>query len=526
MKAVIFTRVSSVGQEDGVSLDAQEAKLLDYCQEKGLEILETFRVVESSTRGHRKQFHKALSLIGKQKKRTVLLVHSIDRLLRGFKEYGLLESLIEQDKLEIHAYNERLILNKNTSWTEHLQFDFSILGAKLYVGQIRQHVNKAIEFKLSKGEVIGNVPVGYLNARDPDSKKATVVLDNERAFLVKRLFQEYATATLSIRELAKLSGRWGLTSTKTGKTFTKAAIANILKNPFYYGEMMVRGQRYPHAYPKLIDKALFDRCQAIIVGSCTATPQEQRIQQRAKKPFIFRGLMRCAQCGCQIVSDIKKGKYVYLFCTKAKGKELCNSVRIREELALEVVEGILDKIKLPESLISQIHERLKSQYDLERSSIKAVKNRLQSQFDDIDTRLERLMDLYLNQSITQPAYDKKRLQLEAERQSIAHQLVDYSKDDSEFRDSFVALLRVVSKAAELFKSSKVEQKRKIISLVLSNLWLDGQEVRYELHKPFDKIVKLTGCKEWWAVLDSNQRPPQCQCDALPTAPTAQMCIQL
>lgn len=26
--------------------------------------------------------------------------------------------------------------------------------------------------------------------------------------------------------------------------------------------------------------------------------------------------------------------------------------------------------------------------------------------------------------------------------------------------------------------------------------------------------------KWWAVLDSNQRPPQCQCDALPSAPTA------
>ena len=25
--------------------------------------------------------------------------------------------------------------------------------------------------------------------------------------------------------------------------------------------------------------------------------------------------------------------------------------------------------------------------------------------------------------------------------------------------------------------------------------------------------------KWWAILDSNQRPPQCQCDALPTAPT-------
>ena len=32
--------------------------------------------------------------------------------------------------------------------------------------------------------------------------------------------------------------------------------------------------------------------------------------------------------------------------------------------------------------------------------------------------------------------------------------------------------------------------------------------------------------KWWAILDSNQRPPQCQCDALPTAPTAHLVIKL
>jgi hypothetical protein len=49
MKAVLFTRVFSTGKQDGVSLDAQEAKLLDYCREKNLDILETFQVAESST---------------------------------------------------------------------------------------------------------------------------------------------------------------------------------------------------------------------------------------------------------------------------------------------------------------------------------------------------------------------------------------------------------------------------------------------------------------------------------------------
>ena len=35
------------------------------------------------------------------------------------------------------------------------------------------------------------------------------------------------------------------------------------------------------------------------------------------------------------------------------------------------------------------------------------------------------------------------------------------------------------------------------------------------------ILKVyNSMNKWWAVLDSNQRPPQCQCDALPSAPTA------
>jgi site-specific DNA recombinase len=316
MKAVIFTRVSSVGQEDGVSLDAQEAKLHEYCREKGFDVLEVFRVVESSTRGDRKQFHKALSLIEKQKSRTVLLVHSIDRLMRGFKEYGIIETLIAQDKLEIHTYNERLIINKNTPWTEQLQFDFSVIAAKMYVGQLRQHVIKAMDYKLDQGEVVGRVPSGYLNHRDPDLKKATVILDKERAFLVKRLFQEYSTGTFTLGEITAKAKQWGLTSPHSKKPLDKGSIAKMLQNPFYTGQMLVNGKLYPHIYPVLIEPSLFEQCQKVRRASSPKSKQDQNQEnhkdQRAKKPFIFRGLMRCKECGCQICSDIKKNQYVYL----------------------------------------------------------------------------------------------------------------------------------------------------------------------------------------------------------------------
>lgn len=40
----------------------------------------------------------------------------------------------------------------------------------------------------------------------------------------------------------------------------------MLTNPFYYGEMIVKGQVIPHIYEPLIDKSLFDKVQDLLSG--------------------------------------------------------------------------------------------------------------------------------------------------------------------------------------------------------------------------------------------------------------------
>ncbi len=66
-------------------------------------------------------------------------------------------------------------------------------------------------------------------------------------------------------------------------------------------------------------------------------------------------------------------------------------------------------------------------------------------------------------------------------------------------------------AYELFESSKIEQKRKLINYVFSNLELDGVTLRYTLRKPFDLMVDCSTRSEWLGREDSNlynwrQRP--------------------
>jgi hypothetical protein len=94
---------------------------------------------------------------------------------------------------------------------------------------------------------------------------------------------------------------------------------------------------------------------------------------------------------------------------------------------------------------------------------------------------------------------------------------DYDRFDQDFRDKladmdarlsmlqdaddqyFISakyILELSKRAKELFENSKVVQRRQIIKLVLSNLTLEGKELRYEAVKPFDTILNCADSQVW------------------------------
>lgn len=86
-KAVILARVSTDEQEKGYSIDAQLHRLKEYCARKELEVIESFTVVESSTRGERKQFHEMMTFVKRQKQCIAVVADKVDRVQRSFKEF-------------------------------------------------------------------------------------------------------------------------------------------------------------------------------------------------------------------------------------------------------------------------------------------------------------------------------------------------------------------------------------------------------------------------------------------------------
>ena len=83
---------------------------------------------------------------------------------------------------------------------------------------------------------------------------------------------------------------------------------------------------------------------------------------------------------------------------------------------------------------------------------------------------------------------------------------NYLKADQNFKITVNTVLSIASKAYELFESSNIEQKRKLINYVFSNLELEGATLRYSLKKPFDLMVDCTTYNDWLGIVDTLRTP--------------------
>ena len=102
MKAILLARVSSREQQEGMSIPAQERRLREYADRKGLQVDQVFAITESSTKDTRKEFQKILDLVKKSREPFALVADTIDRVQRSFKESVVLEDLRKEGKVEIH----------------------------------------------------------------------------------------------------------------------------------------------------------------------------------------------------------------------------------------------------------------------------------------------------------------------------------------------------------------------------------------------------------------------------------------
>jgi len=496
MKAIILARVSTKEQEDGHSIAAQRQRLIDYCVRKGLDVIRTFEIVESSTRGERKEFSAMLEFAKAQRQTVAIVADAVDRFQRSFKESVLIDDLIRREQVELHFYREGMVIGKGASTTDIMRWDFSVMGAKSYVLNLSENVRRSLEYKRRNGEWGGKAPLGFLNQRDANNR-SVLVHDPKRAYLVRMLFEEYAKGCFSISgDLVKMAREWGLRNkTRKAGTLSASQIQHILMNPFYYGEMRIKGELYPHGYPPLISHDLFERCEAIRLGSSRAFATRY-----SEKPFLFRGLIKCATSERTVTCDLKKGRHVYLICRDSV--EPNKKLFVPEREVLEQVLAVFRSIQVPEKLLDALLAHMRASHATEQQFHADEIAALRRDYDRVNEKLATLLDLRLDKSITSQDYDKKARELKERQTEIGLRIEQHQKGDGDYRMTLESLISLASRAVELFERSKAGEKRQLIAFVFSNLRLRGKKLEFALRSPFDLMVNRPDYSSWLPFLDT------------------------
>lgn len=55
----------------------------------------------------------------------------------------------------------------------------------------------------------------------------------------------------------------------------------------------------------------------------------------------------------------------------------------------------------------------------------------------------------------------------------------------------------------IFKSSQIEEKRRILNIVFANFLMDGKNPEISMHKNFKLLSKIGACEDWCPGEDSN-----------------------
>lgn len=494
--AVILARVSSAEQEAGHSLEAQLSNLQEYAARRDLEVIQVYRIIESSTKGHRPEFERLIEFIGKQKQRIALIVDCVDRLQRSFTHTPVLNALMEKNLLEIHFVREGNVIDKDANSMQKLMWNMGTVMAQSYTDQLTDNVRRSIKHKLEKGEWIAQAPLGYLNVADQTTGRNTVILDPQRAALVQRLFYEYGAGVSSMTELRSKTEEWGLLSRKN-KPLGLQTVANILSNPFYCGLMRIKGHLYPHAYPQLVEHNVFRACEK----RKRSTNMPQQAIRKTRYPFVLRGLITCATSGRKVTCSLQKGRYVYLMPRDPANKD--NILWVKEDVVMQQIRDVLHSFALPDDLLAEVLDYIKRSHEAEKELHLDSLRELRTESNALTIKLNRLTDLLIEGHIDPKVYDLKHQEMLLRQRELTCILSDNHTADDKFKDALSNVIRLVAKTYDLFGSSNTEEKRSLLGFVFSNLQLEGATLRYTLRKPFDIFTQLPNNPEWRPLRDSN-----------------------
>src|SRR5260221_7993213 len=206
--AVIYVRVSTKEQTENLSLPTQLKACEDYCERQAFHVLARFREEgESAKTADRTELQKLLQFCRKNKGAVqFVVVFNLTRFARDKYDHFALRAHLKSLGISLRSATEPIDDTSTGKLMEGVLAAFAQFDNDCRSDRTRAGMKAALEL----GRWVFLAPIGYLNA--PRAMGKSLMPDLERAPLVRRAFEEYATGAFTKQQLLNQARAWGLTN--------------------------------------------------------------------------------------------------------------------------------------------------------------------------------------------------------------------------------------------------------------------------------------------------------------------------
>lgn len=395
----------------------------------------------SGTNMERPEVQRLLRMVEQGLVKTIV-VRDLSRFARNYLEAGhYLEFVFPAYGVRFISINDRYDSDDYGENPAGLDLAIRNLINEMYSKDISRKIKSAVDIKKRNGEfVYGTAPYGYKKGE----KKNTIIVDDETAIIVKRMFK-MASEGMTITEIALALNKEGIPTPsqymaqyrsskyKVYSDWTWNSVKNIIENRIYTGDtepfkshIIKIGSARTKQIPRELREIIPETHEAIVsrelyyLAQTTIKSVSKKKGTSQNNPLTSR--LICGCCG----NTLGKGKAQNKnwLCSKARYNDNldCKAVRVNEtEIKGVILRAIQQQCSLTDVSIQE-QKNLQKASRSEKVIISDEIRSLQRKLDKLQNTKRELLEAVMADKLSRDDYVAKKKGVLAEEEAMTAKL--------------------------------------------------------------------------------------------------------
>jgi site-specific DNA recombinase len=494
MRALSYLRVSTSdqakrgGEAEGYSLPAQREGNGRKAEVLGAVIVEEYvEPGESGRTDQRPALQAMLKRIKENRDVDMVIVHKVNRWARNRYDDAILGATLRKLGVAFVSATE----NIDDTPSGRLMHGILATIAEFESANLATEVIKGCTQKAKAGGTPHMAPLGYLNVREAaaDGREVrSIVLDPERAELVRWAFEAYATGDYSLVQLLHELTEKGLT-TRPSRAYAAhplhlSRLHVLLQNRYYMGIVRYRGVDYLGKHEPLIDPELFERVQV------TLSVHRRGDKQRTHNHYL-RGSLFCGYCKSRMGFLNAKGNggyYSYYFCLGRQRTGGCPQPLVPLSKIEAAIPREYGRVRITESEAAELEKVILGALDKARAISEKESVRQSRRLAKLEAQRVKLLHAHYAGAVPIDLLQKEQARISREQELAKRAIEESQAHQAGIEENLGRALRLLTDCERLYPTAPTMVKRMLNQAFFERFDIGGGTEQVVVAEPFRTLL--------------------------------------